>query len=112
MTIKLQLLSKRVDLDHEMSANVPMSALPLSAVPFRLKWTSFAHTHEQLHCHSLTVFYCYLLIEGMLESFYTKDGDVFLPAVSLLRIEWNRIRISSPLCDVISPLGHNFNSQG
>lgn len=89
-----------------------MSTLPLSAVPFRLKWTSFAHTHEQLHCHSLAVFYCYLLIEGMLESFYTKDGDVFLPAVSLLRIEWNRIRISSSLCNVISPLGHNFNSQG
>lgn len=68
-----------------------MSALPLSAVPFRLKRTSFARTNAgcsgQLSYRSSAVFYSYLLIEGMGESFSTKDGDVFLPAFSLLRIE-------------------------
>lgn len=61
-------------------ASLCISVLPLSAMPFRLKQTSFARTcagcSGQLRYRSL-VFY-YLLIEGIRESFYTKDGDVFI----------------------------------
>lgn len=56
--------------------------------PSRLKWTSLASTYA--HCsrqlryrssESAAFFYCYLLIGGTGESFYSEDGDdvLYLP---------------------------------
>lgn len=79
-----------------MSANVPAHVSPVS-VGF-----GPAGINERLCLHPCSgqlryrrsasaVFYCYLLIGGIVEPFHTKDEGQVLPAFSLLRIEWDRI---------------------